>query len=154
MLMVDPVAVLARIHRALKTGGRLSVLVFGPADANPLQWLATRISREAAGLPPLRPREPGMFALGEPGCLECAFQTAGFVDVSAQAVGTSRRFGSAADAVRSLRDMLPSVHAILRAVDESARDRAWAEIEAALQPLEGPDGLVVPGELLLGVGTK
>lgn len=46
--------------------------------------------------------------------------------------------------------MLPSAHAILRAVEESARDRAWAEIEAALQPLEGPDGLVAPCELLLG----
>src|SRR3954452_6078288 len=70
MLMADPVAVLRRIFRVLKPGGKLSVLVFGPADANPLQWLPTRIAREAAGLPPLRPREPGMFALGEAGVLE------------------------------------------------------------------------------------
>jgi hypothetical protein len=154
MLMADPVAVLGRIYRALKSGGRLSALVFGPADANLLQWLPTRIAREAAGLPPLAPGEPGMFALGEPGHRERAFQAAGFVNVSARAVATSRRFASAADAVRSLHDMLPSVHAILRPLSEPARERAWTEIEAALRPLEGPDGLVASGALLLGVGTK
>ena len=153
MLMADPVTVLRRIRHALKAGGRLSTLVFGAAEANSLQWLPTRIAREAAGLPPPAVGEPGMFSLGADGHLAEAFEAAGFVHVSVQAVATSRRFESAAAASRSLRDMLPSVHAILRRVDEDERQRAWIEIEGALRALEGPGGLLAPGEMLLGTGT-
>ena len=63
-------------------------------------------------------------------------------------------FPFAQDAVRSLRDTLPSVHADLRRVGEHEREKVWAEIEHALRDYEGPDGLVAPGELLIGVGTK
>lgn len=152
MLMADPVAALVGVHRALKTGGKLAALVFGPADRNPLQALPTSIARRAAGLPPLAPGEPGMFALGEPGTLEAAFQAAGFRDVDVRTIATSRRFRSAADAVRSLRDALPSVHAVLARVDGAGREQAWTEIERALTRFEGPDGLVAPGESLIGVG--
>jgi hypothetical protein len=30
----------------------------------------------------------------------------------------------------------------------------WAEIEQVIRQFEGPAGLVVPGEMLIGVGTK
>jgi hypothetical protein len=42
----------------------------------------------------------------------------------------------------------------LRRVAEHEREKVWAEIEHALRDYEGPDGLVAPGELLIGVGTK
>jgi hypothetical protein len=66
----------------------------------------------------------------------------------------SRRFPFAQDGVRSLRDTLPSVDADLRRVAEHEREKVWTEIEHALRDYEGHDGLVAPGELLIGVGTK
>ena len=150
MLMAEPVAALVGIHRALKPDGKLAALVFGRAQQNPLQWLPTVIARRAAGLPPPAPGEPGMFALSEPGALEAAFHAAGFRDVAVRTMATTRRFSSAAEAVRSLRDTLPSVHAVLHHVAEPERERAWVEIERALGELEGPDGLAEPGEHLVG----
>ena len=154
MLMADPVAVLGRIRRALKPGGRLvGAGVRARPRQNPLQWLPTRIAREAWPdcRRPLR-GEPGMFALGEPGRLEAAFEAAGFVDVvGRRRYATSARFGSAADAVRSLRDVLPSVHALLRGSTRHERERAWVEIEAsAPSSSKGRMGPLAPGEMLLG----
>ncbi len=37
---------------------------------------------------------------------------------------------------------------------EAEREQAWAEIERQLSRLEGPNGVEVPGEFLIGVGTK
>ena len=154
MLMADPIAALVGIRRALRPGGKLAALVFGPADRNPLQALPTMIARRAAHMPPPAPGEPGMFALGAPGTLEATFRAAGFRDVEIRMMASIRRLPSAADAVRALRDILPSVHAILSRVDERARERAWEEIERALGQFEGSDGLVAPAELLIGVGTR
>ena len=152
MLMTDPVAALVGIRRALKPGGKLAALVFGSPANNPLQWLPTVISRRIAGVPLPGPGEPGLFALSEPGALDAVFHAGGFQDVAVRTRATTRRFPSAAEAVRSLRDTLPSVHAVLRRVPEPERDRAWVEIEQALGDFEAPDGLAAPGEFLIGVG--
>jgi len=37
---------------------------------------------------------------------------------------------------------------------ETKREQAWAEVERQLSQLEGPNGVEVPGEFLIGVGTK
>ena len=37
---------------------------------------------------------------------------------------------------------------------EAEREQAWAEIERQLSRHEGPNGIDLPGEFLIGVGTK
>jgi hypothetical protein len=37
---------------------------------------------------------------------------------------------------------------------DSERAQAWEEVEQQLRRFEGPNGCELPGELLLGVGTK
>jgi hypothetical protein len=39
-------------------------------------------------------------------------------------------------------------------LDDAKRDKAWAEIERQLNSLDSPTGVEMPGELLIGVGTK
>jgi hypothetical protein len=39
-------------------------------------------------------------------------------------------------------------------LEDSAREQAWTEIERQFRPLEGTNGIDVPGEFLVGVGTK
>jgi hypothetical protein len=95
-----------------------------------------------------------MYALGEPGVLEAVYKRAGFLHVSVQAVSIERRFPSAADAIRSMRNSVGDVRELMGRLDEAGRERAWVEIEEQLRRFEGPNGLEVPGEVLIGVGTK
>ena len=37
---------------------------------------------------------------------------------------------------------------------EAQREQAWAEIERQFNQFEGPNGVEIPGEFLIGVGTK
>jgi hypothetical protein len=39
-------------------------------------------------------------------------------------------------------------------LNEAEHERAWTEIEEELRRVEGPNGLELPGEVLIGVGTK
>ena len=43
---------------------------------------------------------------------------------------------------------------LMNRLNEAQRERAWIEIEEQLRRFEGPNGLEVPGEVLIGVGTK
>ena len=39
-------------------------------------------------------------------------------------------------------------------LNEADRERAWAEIAEQFKRFEGPNGFEIPGEALIGVGTK
>ncbi len=39
-------------------------------------------------------------------------------------------------------------------LSEPDRQQIWVEVEQEMRPFEGPNGCEVPGELLIGVGTK
>jgi hypothetical protein len=43
---------------------------------------------------------------------------------------------------------------IMNRLNEADRERAWAEIADEFKRYEGPNGFEVPGEVLVGVGTK
>jgi hypothetical protein len=95
-----------------------------------------------------------MFALGDRSELEALFRRAGFQGVEVRALSAPRRFASLADAVRTLREAQPAIRALTAALDEGQQKRAWAEIEQALQPFDGPSGFEAPGEMLVAAGRK
>ena len=39
-------------------------------------------------------------------------------------------------------------------LNKADRERAWAEIAEQFKRYEGPNGFEIPGEVLVGVGTK
>lgn len=94
-----------------------------------------------------------MYALGEPGALEDVYSRAGFLQVSVHAVPIQRRLPSAADAIRSMRNSV-NVSELMNQLNEADRERAWAEIAEQFRHFEGPNGLEIPGEVLVAVGTK
>jgi hypothetical protein len=95
-----------------------------------------------------------MFALGDPGALEDVYSRAGFLNVSVHAVPIQRRFPSAADAIRTMRNSAGDLREIMSQLNEAKRETAWVEIEQELRQYEGPNGFDAPGEVLIGVGTK
>lgn len=95
-----------------------------------------------------------MYSLGDSGALEDLYGRARFLNVAVHAVPIRRRFPSAADAIRSMRNSASDVSELMSRLKEAERELAWAEIEAQFGQFEGPNGCEIPGEVLLGVGTK
>ncbi len=147
---------LSAIHRALKPGGKLAAMVWSTAERNPFFALPLGILRARDLLLP-EPGQPelGPFALGTPDALENEFRQAGFRDVAIEPVAIRWRFPSVAATLDYYR---LNVAALRRETADrlagAAGEHVFAEIEQALDQFRGPDGIEVPGEVLIGVGTK
>lgn len=154
MLMPERHRALAEMRRVLKPGGRLAVVVWGTAERNLGTFLPVSIARRHAQLPPPTPGAPGMFALGAPGLLNQTLSDAGFQDVRVQAVSAPRVFRDAS-AMRSF--LVGGTQALsdsLAKLGESGRAAALAEIEETMLQFQGPDGIHIPGQALVGFGLN
>ena len=43
---------------------------------------------------------------------------------------------------------------LINRLEDGVREQAWAEIAEQFKRFEGPNGFEIPGEVLIGVGTK
>ena len=154
MLFPNPAKALTEMRRVVKPASKVAVMVFSPVERNPHRGIPIAIIRRLGNIPPPAPGEPWMFALGDPGALEDVYSRAGFLNVSVHAVPIQRRFPSAADAIRTMRNSAGDLSEIMSQLNEAKRETAWVEIEQELRQYEGPNGFDAPGEVLIGVGTK
>jgi SAM-dependent methyltransferase len=154
MFATDPARAVGEIHRVLRPGGRLSVIVYSTADRNAFFSIPVTIIRRIAGLPAPAPGLPGPFSLGGPGVLETAFGEAGFEDVAVRPLDAPVRFPTAGECVRFERESFGALHAMLAGVTPAQRDQAWQEIEAELGPFEGSGGFEGPCQLLIGSARR
>jgi hypothetical protein len=46
------------------------------------------------------------------------------------------------------------IREVMNRLNEADRERAWAEIEEQFKRFQGPNGVEIPGEVLVAVGTK
>jgi SAM-dependent methyltransferase len=144
---------LTGMRRALRPGGRIAAAVYSTPDRNEFFSVPVSIIRDRAQLPPPQPGQPGPFSLGAPGVLEAALTTAGFSDVTVDAVPAPLRLASAAECVRFERESFGALHQMLAGVAPEERPAVWDQIGAALTRFETPDGFVGPCELLVGSAT-
>jgi ubiquinone/menaquinone biosynthesis C-methylase UbiE len=147
MLFPDPPKALREIHRVLKRGGKLAALVFSTTEKNPYQGLPLAITCRLGGT--MSPQ----FSLSEPGVLDEAFRDGGFQDINVHPVSFRRHFSSVTEVIQSLRDTIFTREAMSKLTD-AEREQAWSEIDQQLGKLQGPGGLDLPGEMLIGIGTK
>ncbi len=154
MLIPERDKALAGIRRALKPGKKLAVVVLSTAEKLPHIAASLAIARRHAGLPPAPFEDPGMFALGDPTVLRAVFERAGFRDVAIETVASEQRFPSLAASMQHRRNSLPEMRPLLARLSDTERDAVWDEIDAVMRRFETADGVVVPTERLLGVGTK
>ena len=148
-LFPNPPKALRGMRKVVKPGGKVAAIVHSTVEKNPYQGvrmtIASRFDRSGS-------RTPRMFSLGEPGALENAFKEGGFPDVTVRTVSTLRRFPSTAETIRAMKDDV--VGQSMARLSEPDRQRIWAEVEQEMRRFEGPNGCEVPGELLIGIGTK
>jgi len=154
MLFPNPTKALTEMRRVVKPGGKVGVIVHFAVEKNPYVGISFEIVRRLGNIRPPAPGEPWMYALGDPGALENVYGRAGFMNVSTHTVSIRRRFSSAADAVENRRKGAGDLKELMNRLSEADRELAWAEIEEQFRRFEAPNGLEIPGEVLIGVGTK
>ncbi len=150
----DQQRALAGMRAALRDGGRVAAIVYGPAEANGFFSVPVSVIRRHAQLPAPMPGDPGPFSLGGPGVLAAALRTAGFTDIQIDEVDAPLRLPSAADCLRFEQESFGALHQMLSGLPPAGREAAWAEVGQALAQFEGADGFVGPCRLLVAVGTR
>jgi SAM-dependent methyltransferase len=130
MFFGDPVAAFTNIYRALRPGGRLTLLTWN--DINENEWLTEFRSAMAVGrdLPTPPPDAPSPFAFCDPDRVSTILGTAGFVDVTFEALREPMCFGpdpeGAFDFVRELTGWM------LEGLDSAGRDAALAALRSTI----------------------
>jgi SAM-dependent methyltransferase len=150
----DQHAALTGMHRALKPGGRVAAIVYGPADKNAFFSTPVGIIRRRANLGPPLPGQPGPFSLGGPGVLEAALAKAGFHGVETRTIPAPLRMPVSSECVRFEQESFGALHQMLNGHDAAARRAAWDEIARALAQFDGPHGFEGPCEMVVGVGER
>lgn len=135
------------ILRVLKPERKLAALVWSTPDRHPAFSMPLALATKY-GAPTTFSPDP--FALGGSGIFEQALSSAGFHDVSVQAVSIQSHFASW-EAVLQINPVVPNV---IKQLNQQDQQRWQEEIQQAMSPFEGPEGLIIPAELLLGIGGK
>jgi ubiquinone/menaquinone biosynthesis C-methylase UbiE len=97
-LFSNPANVLRGMRRVVRPGGKVAALVFSTVEKNPYQGIPMGVARRF-GIAPLP-----LFSLGETDFLENTFRESGLRDVTVRALSFSRRFLSAAEMIRRLKE--------------------------------------------------
>jgi SAM-dependent methyltransferase len=150
MFLPDLHGALVRIGRALRPGGRLAAMVWSTPERNPLFALPLALARAHAATSPT----PDLFGLGDPQLLRQTYARAGFAVVAVETVTLEFRAPSVAAFVEGRQGAIGPLANLFAALDDEGRMRLRAEVATALHPFEGREGLVVPGEALIAVGTR
>lgn len=154
MLFPNPAKALTEMRRVLKPGGKVAVIVHSALDRNPYFGIIHGTVCRLGNIPAPAPGEPWMYALGEPGALEEVYRRGDFLNVSVRAIPIQRRLPSAAAAVENMKKGAGDTRELMNRLNEADRERAWVEIAEQFKRFEGPNGFEIPGEVLIGVGTK
>ncbi|HEY7560055.1 MAG TPA: methyltransferase domain-containing protein [Candidatus Binatia bacterium] len=154
MLFPNPVKALTEMRRVVKPGSKVAVIVLAALEKNPYHGILHEAARRIGNIAAPAPGEPWMYALGEPGALEAVYRRGDFLNVSVRAIPIQRRLPSAAAAVENMKKGAGDTRELMNRLNEADRERAWAEIAVQFKQYEGPNGFEIPGELLIGVGTK
>jgi ubiquinone/menaquinone biosynthesis C-methylase UbiE len=156
MLFQEPLTALTEMHRVVKLGGKVAVMVWSSAERNPFHRLPLQIARRIGNMPAPKHDKPGLFALGDRERLEDLFRKVGFRTVATQSSPFNRKYVSLQDAITSIKSSggAAALKNIMDSLSTAEQEKAWAEITEALTQFDGPAGFEAPGEVLICVGTK
>ena len=146
MFFGDPVAAFRNFHQALKPQGRLVFLCWRTPRENP--WGAVTVQAAAPFLPPIErpgPEEPGQYSFGDRARVERILKQSGFAMPAIQPVDRPVWLGATPDQIADGMTRFGPLARPFAEADPAAVDRAKAAIITALQPHQGPDGVILPG---------
>jgi SAM-dependent methyltransferase len=139
MFFGEPVTAFANLHRALRSGGRLTLLAWQGLAEN--EWLTEFRAALAVGrdLPTPPPDAPNPFAFADPDRVRTILDAAGFEKVSFQSLHEPMSFGpdpdDAFDFVAELMSWM------LDDLDDTGRNAALAALRATIDEHTSDDGV-------------
>jgi len=151
MLIPNLQQALAETRRVLKLGGRLAALVWSKPERNPLFTLDEAILATWRATEEAKAPQADVFRLSDAALFASMLKQAGFQEVQVQVIPLTFHF--------------PSFEALtawwgsrwkkaLAKLGSEPGQRLLEEARQAVCQFEGPQGIIAPAEVLLGVGTK
>jgi SAM-dependent methyltransferase len=142
MFFDDPVAAFANFAGATRPGGRLAFVCWRGSADNPWLELIRDAVANGRDLPPPPENAAGMLGLADRDRVTSVLTTAGWRDVSTEAVDLPYVMGGLDDASAGAASV-SMVRQALDALDDDGRAAALAALREALAAHEGPDGIVL-----------
>lgn len=141
MFFHDPVAAFTNIGRALRSRGRLAVLVWQDRELN--EW--STIVRDALGTGTSAdaPISLAPFSMADPTATEALLTEAGFTDVQFTDVDEPAYYGRDSAAAYDFLVGLRGTQDVLAELDADAADRALRRLRAAIDAHETGDGVLL-----------
>jgi SAM-dependent methyltransferase len=141
MFFSDPVAAFSNIGRALRSGGRLSLVSWQPLAQN--EWLTAMRSSLAMGreLPEPLVGAPGQFGLADPDQVRRILDDAGYVDVDVTEVREQFHVGPNVDEAFSFVREIPVVKGLVADLDDATTAEAFEQLRQRLVAHETADGV-------------
>ena len=146
MFFEDPVAAFTNLGRAVGSGGRLAIVCW--QDVLKSEWTAVIGGAAAAhlGFPDFGPPgAPGPYAFADRDRLERTVASAGFGDVSIEAITRPMRMGDDVDDVVRFFTSMDLVREWFAGKPEADVARAIDAVRQAIAPYAGPHGVVMTG---------
>ena len=154
MFFADPVAAFTNVHRAVRPGGSLTLLVWQSVAAN--EWFiefagALAGDREPPSPPP---DAPGPFAFGNPTRLRDILGAAGFDDIDLTGMSRPMFHGPTADAAFANVAGLGFIASTLRSLDDTERTRALQALRASIDAHTTDDGVRYDSAMWIVTGRR
>ena len=140
MFAADLPAVLSRLRRLLKPGGRFVSAVWGPPETAPGLSLAARVIHEVLDLGPADEGPGTAFALADVDVFKETLRDAGFVGVRGEWVAVTYRFPSTEVYIEFRSDCQSSLTAKMAPFPAAAREAAWQAVARAAEAYRDGDG--------------
>jgi SAM-dependent methyltransferase len=156
MFFDDPVGAFANLASALRPGGRLAFVSWGPLEANPWFVLPLEVGVPRLGPPESQPpRAPGPLALSEPDYIDEILTGAGYVQVRIERFATHLSGTRSTQDEAELMSLFGPLSRLLRerGADEATRTALVADLAERLAPYMTPDGVRLPAAVHLVTAT-
>jgi SAM-dependent methyltransferase len=144
MFAVDVQRAAIEIHRVLRPGGRASLAVWGPKEANPWLGVVLDVVRDVLGHPVPPPGIPGPFDLEDRGRLQSTLATAGFGTIHSRDVQASRRWSSFDEWRTWTTALAGPLATILAGVPEASRTSIVEGLRSAAASYTTSSGVEMP----------
>jgi SAM-dependent methyltransferase len=154
MLVPEPATAVRECHRVLRPGGRAVFAVWGPRELNP--WLGLLFDAVTAetGFPVPPPGVPGPFSLGAPGDLRDLLVGAGFGDATMCEIPSPVHASSVVDWWSVVPSLAGPIARVLESLPAEVSGAIRVRAVAAMEQFATPDGYVLPGVSVVGVGCR